>query len=60
MSTFTIIIIFGILISIFASVLIVAAAMLSSRISQQEPVVERYDRIMDAPKGVPSPYSLRS
>jgi hypothetical protein len=60
MSILTIIFIIGILTSLFASILIVAAAMLSSRLSQQEPVVEHFERVMDAPQGIPSPYSVRS
>jgi hypothetical protein len=60
MSTLTIIIIIGVTASFVTSTLTIAAAMLSSRISQQEFATEHYDQVVDAPHGLPSPYSMRS
>ena len=60
MSTLTVIIIIGIMASLFTSALTVAAAMLSSRISQTEPAMEHYDRLEKLPQALPSSYSVRS
>lgn len=57
MSTITLIIVLGGLASLLASVLTVAAAMLSSRISQSENLTEQYEPIEDTPQLVPRSYS---
>lgn len=57
MSPITTIIILGIVASIVTSVLTVAAAMLSSRISEAENIVESYPR-EESPQGLPRPYTL--
>lgn len=48
------------LFSLLASILVLAAAKLSSRISQQEQLVEVYDIVEDTQPIVPITYSLES
>jgi hypothetical protein len=48
------------LFSVLASILVLAAARLSSRISQQEQLVEVYDVVEESQSIIPATYSLES
>ncbi len=59
MSTLTTIIIIGAIASVCASSLTIAVAMLSSRISQRECLIERFEQEEATPSLLPKPYTMK-
>jgi len=60
MSAITLVIALGITASVFSSAIIVAATMLSSRISRAENVLERFERVEERPSFAPRTYPVES
>jgi len=60
MSTITLFITLGITASVFSSAIIVASAMLSSRITRAENLLERFEPAAERPNFAPRTYPLES